>query len=306
MKIKEKKLILLMAVLVVLLGSSCAWFEGGVRRQRAEPEVSLFLTEEDRTVSLKFEEYIEGVVAAEMSADWPVQALAAQAILARTYAWRKLQDGGEQDRYGTDVSDDTTSFQAYSAERITDSVREAVEMTRGRVIIHDGQPALTWFHASSGGMTATAEEGLGFTDEPTPHIKSVEEPEGADLREWSETITEAQIINALQEMGYEASSVQSFTVAERGPSGRAVQLQIGDQTVPAPSFRISVDPDIMRSTFLDSIEVQGGSVSMSGKGYGHGVGLSQEGAKALAEEGASYEEIIDHYYEGVRLMQIWR
>jgi len=292
---------------LLLVSSGCAFFfEPGVRRQRSEPEISLRLTEEDETVNLPFEEYVAGVVAAEMDPDWPREALGAQAILARTFAWRKMQEGGEEDRYGTDASDDVESFQAYDEDRITDKVREAVEDTRGEILVHDGEPALTWFHAASGGQTCDPEEGLEYTEEEKPYYRLVEEPAGADLRSWEETFEEEEIISALQEMGYNVSSVEEIVVGERGPSGRAVRLRVNDTPISAPSFRISLGSDRLKSTMLETIEVaEDGSVTFSGQGHGHGVGLSQEGAKTLAEEGSSAEDIIQYYYQDVRIMTIW-
>ncbi len=295
----------LVAFLCFLAG--CAFFSDfGLRRQRTEPEITLRLTEQDRTVELSFEDYVAGVVAAEMDTDWPREALGAQAILARTYAWRKMQEGGEHERYGTDASDDVTSFQAYDMARVNDRVREAVEDTRGEILVHDGQPALTWFHAASGGLTCDPEEGLEYTNAEKPYYRTVQEPEGAQLRFWEETFAEDEIASALHDMGYDISSIDEMTVQERGPSGRAVRLRVNETSVSAPSFRVSLDSDRLKSTMLKTVEVSDdGSVQFSGVGHGHGVGLSQEGARALADEGRSAEDIIRYYYTDIDIMQIW-
>ncbi len=297
-----KVLCALLLVSVSLSGCWWLWRDDTAE----EPEISLYRIEDQETVNLEFEEYIAGVVAAEMEPDWPSEALGAQAILARTYAWRKIQDGGEHDRYGADASDDVTSFQAYNAERINENVRQAVSDTRGIVVKYNDSLALTWFHASSGGQTADPQEGLEYDDEPVPYIHSVEEVEGADLREWSAEFDEDQVTAALDDMGYSVENVNSIEVAERGDSDRVTRLTINDIEISAPSFRVALDPEDMQSTLLEEIDVEdNGKVIFSGKGYGHGVGMSQEGAKAMAEQGSYPEEIINYYYQDITLDVLW-
>ncbi len=295
---------LLNAAILVAIFTGCGWF--GADEMQQEPEITLHLTQQQETVTLDFEEYVAGVVAAEMNPDWPEAALGAQAILARTYAWRKIQQGGEHERYGADASDDVTSFQAYNADEINDNVRQAVNDTRGVMVTYDGEIALTWFHAASGGQTACPQEGLEFDDEPTPYIRSVQEVQGADLREWSETFDQSEVISALDELGYNVDQITQLQVAERGDSGRATRLQVNQTQVPAASFRVTLDSTRMKSTLLEEVEVgEDGSVSMSGKGYGHGVGLSQEGAKAMGERGRNAEEIVNYYYHNITLEKKW-
>ncbi|MFO8059576.1 MAG: SpoIID/LytB domain-containing protein [Bacillota bacterium] len=292
-------------VTAILVFPSCGWFKRD-EDLAEEPEVTLYLTEQQETVTLKFEEYIYGVVAGEMNVEWPVDALAAQAILARTFAWRKLLAGGEQQHYGTDVSDDIKTFQAYSAADVTDRVVEAVENTRGQIVTYEGEPALTWFHAASGGITCDPQEGLEYPDE-MPYLRSVAEPEGAELRPWRATFSEDEVIAALGELGYEFERVREFVVAARGPSGRAVRFGVNGTAVPAASFRVNLDSQVMQSTLIQAIEVGGdGSVTFGGRGYGHGVGMSQEGARALAERGRSAEDIINFYYRDVQIERIWQ
>jgi len=296
------------AILVCLtLASGCAWFGGGGDPQQEEPEISLYLTEEEEEVQISFEEYVAGVVAAEMDPDWPREALGAQAILARTFAWRKIEkEDGEHDEYGTDASDDHTTFQAYEEARINDNVRQAVEATRGEIITYQGDAALTWFHAASGGQTCDPEEGLEYTEAEQPYIATVEEPEGTDMRPWEETFEEDEILSGLEEMGYEIESIDKMIVSQRGVSERATRFLINDETeVSAPELRNSVDPDKLKSTLIEELTVQDGSIIMSGKGHGHGVGMSQEGARTLAEDGSSAEDIIRYYYDNVDITQIW-
>jgi len=307
---KTLKWLTAMIIIPMLLAGGCRWIpfarpEPRARKLDTEPTITLYLTEEDERVSLKFEEYVAGVVAAEMSPNWPEEALRAQAILARTFAWRKIQQGGEEERYGTDASDDIESFQAYNASLVNERVRRAVSRSRGKVLVYRGGLPLTWFHAASGGRTATAEEGLAFTDEPTPYITSVKEPTGADLVPWEATFSGEELVSALSELGYDMTRVENVRIGRRGPSGRALALVINGKEVPAPSLRIALDSTRMRSTLLESVRLTGGGLTLAGRGYGHGVGLSQNGAKALALKGQTAEEILRHYYRRVTVEKLW-
>ncbi len=269
-----------------------------------EPTIKLRIEETGEVRELKFEEYIAGVVAGEMDPNWPVEALGAQAIIARTFTLKKVFDGGGFDNFV--ASTDEKKLQAYSAEDITDNVRQAVNGTRGKVATHMGRVITTWFHSCSGGMTATPEEGLNYRKEETPYIKTVEDdyPCG-DKGTWQATFTSAEIAEAAREFGVSVDTVTSMEIAGRGPSGRAVTLSINGDEVNAADFRVQLDPTRMRSTFLTGLSVSGGQVTMAGKGFGHGVRMSQFGAKAQAEQGKTAEEIVQYYYANVNIEKRW-
>jgi stage II sporulation protein D len=122
------------------------------------------------------EEYLMGVVAAEMNPNWPMEALAAQAIIARSFTLQKIaEDGGVPGR-NAHASTDIKEFQAYNAAEINDNVRQAVESTRGQVAVHGNQFIRGWFHAYAGPRTALAREGLEFQGPNPPYIQIVDSP----------------------------------------------------------------------------------------------------------------------------------
>lgn len=270
-----------------------------------EPTLRVFFHETGQIRQLPMEEYLMGVVAAEMDPSWPTEALAAQAIIARTFTMRKLQAGGLPAR-GADASTDPEEFQAYNADRINDRVREAVRRTRGEIITHQGQPILAWFHASSGGRTATAEEGLGFTDEPTPYIKVVDDLDETEDIRWSRDFTAQEIMRASAAVGGPGGELRSIGSGRKGPSGRLTTIIINGSHVPAPEFRLALGSTTMRSTLIDEIRHQGNTVTLRGRGFGHGVGMSQWGAWVMAQRGRSAEEIVSFYYDDIRIERFWR
>lgn len=277
--------------------------------EREEPVISVYIAEKETVEQMGMEEYIAGVVAGEMDPQWPLAALAAQAILARTFTLQKIAENGGVPQRGAHASTDIEEFQAYSAEDITDRVREAVRITRGEVACHKEQFIRAWFNAYAGPKTALADEGLAFKTNP-PYIHIVESP-GQDIippeeGEWSAGFTLEQVRNAVIETtGKDPGPVQEVKVSEYGPSGRVASFLVNDCKISAPGLRLSLGSTEMRSTFIEEMKIDGAMLRMSGTGYGHGVGMCQWGARALAEEGKSPEEIVDYFYKDIHIVSLW-
>lgn len=276
----------------------------------AEPELSVYIAETGSIKTMMMEEYIMGVVAAEMDPDWETEALAAQAIKARTFALQRIDEDGGVPARNADASSDIQEFQAYNADRINDNVREAVEQTRGLVAVHENQFVRGWFHAYCGGMTATAEEGLNYQGDELPFIHRVECPcfdgiEG-DLRYWEKSYTKDRIRNVVREVtGDDPGVVNSIEVGEES-EGRALTLMVNDTEVSAPEFRLAMDSTEFKSTIINEINIGGDNVTFSGQGYGHGVGLCQWGAQIFArDQGRSAVEIVKHYFKDVSIQRLW-
>lgn len=280
------------------------------KKYTAEPTISLFISETGETKEIKLEEYLKGVVAAEMDPTWPEEALQAQAILARTFTLKKIEQGGVKAR-GTDASTSVEEFQAYDQSRINDRVAQAVEETRGVVVTYQGQFINGWFFADGGGQTsASAAEGLAYFKEEAPYIQSVEDPGFAispqENKSWTATFPLAQVQNAVQEVtGQDLGNISSASIVEKGPSGRATKVKIGNVNISGPALRLALGSEEMRSTLLTQFKIQNGNLVVSGRGYGHGVGMSQWGARALAEQGKSAEEIINYFFKDVKIEKIW-
>lgn len=277
---------------------------------RQEPMIKVYMKDTKQIKQMKLEDYVTGVVAAEMEPNWPLEALAAQAILARTFTLQKIADEGGVPARQADASTDIEEFQAYDPSRINNTVKEAVRRTRGMVAAYDGKFIRAWFHANSGGKTASAMEGLGFDKAPTPYVVSIDDPisqqvDPADQKTWTATFSKADVKQALQKMGQTASDFQSIQIAEKGPSGRATKIGVGSTVVSGPAFRLALGSTKLRSTLIDSVSVSGDKVTFKGKGYGHGVGMSQWGAKGRAEQGTKAEDIVKAYFKNITLFKIW-
>jgi len=276
--------------------------------QDGVPVLSVYVIADEKIEEMTLEEYLYGVLAGEMKNDWPMEALKAQAILARTFVLKFMTE--KESKYGgADVSTDIEEAQAYDASAVNDRVRQAVEETRGLVLSADGELPYAWFHAHSGGKTEYAREGLNWKD-PEPgytRIADGHENQSApqDAAEWTATFGTSEIIEAAKAAGYAISSLDTVAVGDVGESGRATTLSLGNQNVNAPDFRIALGSTVMRSTFLTDIQLENGRVSMSGKGFGHGVGMSQWGANALAEEGMAADEIVIQYFQNVEVVHMY-
>ena len=282
--------------------------------QNGVPTVAVYVTSTKTVETLGFETYLEGVLAGEMKNDWPMEALKAQAILARTYALKFI---GEKDsRYqGAEISTDIEEAQAYDASAVNDRIRQAVAETRGMVLSCEGELPYAWFHAHSGGMTEMAKTGLGWEkDEPAyTRVTQGNEPQSAEdstlaeAAEWKATFTPQEFAKAAAAQGksIDLTASTQLTIGERGQSGRALTILCGDQTLDAPTLRIALGSTKMRSTLLTSLKVENGQVVMAGKGYGHGVGMSQWGAYGMAEEGKTAEQIVTHYFQNVKIAKLW-
>ena len=268
------------------------------------PKLKVYDTAVKGIVEMELEDYLLGVVAGEMYNSWHIEALKAQAILARTYTLYYLQNF--KSKYeGADISNDITEAQAYDASRINDNIRKAVEETKGMVILSNGELIESWFHSNSGGVTTTAQNGLNYGEEEryTQIKKSVETAENSENFEWSKTFTKSEVMSALREMGVSVSSISSFAIAEKDDSGRAKKFKVGTSEVDANTFRIKIGSTEMKSTLLTDVIVSANSINFSGKGYGHGVGMSQWGAKILAEQGKSAEDIVNFYFKDIKIAE---
>lgn len=275
-----------------------------------EPNLKVYIMEEETVKEMIISEYIQGVVAGEIQNDWPEEAIKAQAIIARTFVLQFI-DEKEKSKHGdAHISTDIEEAQAWDTQSVNDAIKRAVSDTKGMVLAYEGEFARTWFHSNAGGQTATAKEGLNYQDENPPYIKSVESPDFSDDvpeedKVWESTFTADEIIGAAKKAGIEISSVESMEIGEIGESGRAVTFTIDGEEVNAAELRIALDSKEMKSTFIEELKVNGSEITMKGKGYGHGVGMSQWGAFTMAEEGKTAEEILAHYFEGTEIVEMW-
>jgi stage II sporulation protein D len=249
---------------------------------------------------LNVEAYLYGVVPKEMSPQWPPEALKAQAIAARTYVLYQKEKSKDKDY---DVIA-TTASQVYGgagAEAVRSN--QAVDETTGMVLLYDGQLALTYFHANSGGMT---EEARRVWSADVPYLKGVRDDYSAKAPgcSWKLSLNVDKIRTALNKKGLDVGRIERLMPVDISPSGRVTKIKIfhdGKESVLSGNdFRLKTDPTQVKST-LFTMTNEGDEIHLEGRGSGHGVGMSQWGAYIMAREGFSYGDILKHYYYGVEL-----
>jgi len=312
MQSQDRRRILTYIGIVVVVGTVLVWGTAN-RTGRAgaadEPTVIVVDEERGKRQEMSIEEYVAAVVAGEMKRGWPQDAYAAQAILARTFALRWLEEKGTRE-----IPASHEQAQAYAPENITRVIRRAVRRTRGKVATYDGEPIQAWFHAYSGGETASAKEGLAYEGDEPPYIKRVKIPRNTvvddELKRWRVRFSPAEVRRALGEADVDVGAIEDITVAEKGPTGRITQVRIkgsgGETTMTGPAFRLALGAFEMKSTKVDEFDWDRDSgLTVSGTGFGHGVGLSQWDALMFAKEGQSPEDIVKFFYDGVHIEKRW-
>ena len=272
------------------------------------PQLAVYDVSAKDIEEMDIERYVAGVVAGEMKNDWPMEALRAQAILARTFVLKFMQD--KKSKYdGADISTDVAEAQAYAPDSVNARVEEAVNGTRGLVMVYGGEFPNAWFHAHSGGMTELPSVALEYKDgdpdylRPTASEESDKAPD--NVKAWTARFTRDEVALACADAGVKVGEVSTVALGEKGASGRAKALLVNGEPVSAPSFRIQIGANKLKSTLIDSVSVDGDEVVFKGRGFGHGVGLSQWGAYALAEQGENAAGILQKYFPGVEIVEMW-
>lgn len=250
---------------------------------------------------LPLEEYLVGLINCEVSSQWPLEAVKAQAVVARTFAlYQKIARKNMAYHLESTVYD-----QVYEGCDIEDSRAElAVKETRDQVLTYNGAVIQTFFHSSCGGHTEAVEN---VWSTKAPYLRGVECTYCISSPSvlWEQTISRKRLETILRAAGWKISGLREIVVNSRNRSGRVQSLSLigseGVVSIPAVAFRKLVGYGVIKSTKFEVKSVDG-DFEFVGVGYGHGVGLCQWGAKQQAEEGFTYREILDHYYPGTEIM----
>ena len=274
--------------------------------------ITVLLNGKTRTMSLG--EYLWGVVAAEMPASFDEEALRAQAVAARTYTLYRMADPSPN-HPDAHICGDPGCCQAWMdyKERMADwgadasvyeeKVTKAVRSTDGMSLYYGGSPILAAFHAASAGSTKSAAEVWG---EDYPYLQEVASPEDdALVPNYYSTLTlSAKKFAKVLKKAHPKADLSNpdcskwFGKVKKDPAGLPVSIKIGGVKVPTVELRSLFE---LRSASM-AIEGKDGQVTFYVTGYGHGVGMSQYGANALAKEGKTAEEILAWYYPGAELI----
>lgn len=268
---------------------------------------------------IPLEDYVAGVVAAEMPARYGAEALKCQAVATRTravFSCRALGGNGCAAHADCDLCDDAACCQGYrdfasraaawgsEASVMEARIISAVRATAGEILTYDGLPIEVLYHACSGGRT---EDAAAVFAQAVPYLVSVDSPgeEGYDGYTATArlTLSEAaeQLEHAFPGCGVTAEGLPGqLRLQSTTASGRVDTLLVGMQTVTGHAFRQALG---LRSTFI-TWDADDTAIVFTTRGYGHGVGMSQAGAQAMAAQGTEYADILNHYYPGAVLSRL--
>ena len=250
---------------------------------------------------LPFEKYIEGVVESETGKKWELEALKAQAVISRTYAVFHRDKGPDKNYHMTSG----TLHQVYTDENISPMVRRSVEETAGQILTYGNLPINAFYHSTCEGKTELPEE---VWSESFPYFRSVDcNTRNAPYENWTVKLTFDEIGVAAGIKEIDEIDISSYTSTGRV---RTLRITAGDKEtgtsevqMKATEFRRLLGYRRLPSTDF-RLKKEVGSVIFEGKGWGHGVGLSQWGALEMAKQGRNYREILAHYYPGTELKSL--
>ena len=247
-----------------------------------------------KIINLELEEYVLGVVGAEMPASFNIEALKAQAILARTYALKSIKNGKKlTDTVSTQAYKDNSELQKLWKNDYTkyyEKIKKAVNETKGKVILYNNEYIDAVYHSTSNGKT---ENSKNVWKNSLPYLVSVDSSWDKNVKSYKkETIFEINEFCNILKLDVEEPITYEIIHNE---TGRVRQITINNKTFSGTEFRNLLK---LRSTDFE-IEINDEKIKVTTYGYGHGVGMSQYGANEMAKQGYSYIQILKHYYTGV-------
>ncbi|MCI8276894.1 MAG: stage II sporulation protein D [Clostridia bacterium] len=273
--------------------------------------IKLLHTETNEIQEIKLDEYLYGVVAAEMPASYEIEALKAQAVVARTYTMYKIENKGKHEN--ADICDSSLCCQAWISkenrmarwegedkEKYWNKIVLAVDSTAGKYITYENKVINALFHSNSGGKTELAINVWGGN---YPYLQSVETSGEENYSTYNSEIEVSRdefiqkILDKNKDFRINFKEEDSIKILEYTDSGRVKKIKIGNLELSGVDVRNILG--LKSSNF--NFEILENSVKFTVKGYGHGVGLSQSGSDSLAKSGKKYDEIIKHYYKNVEI-----
>lgn len=265
---------------------------------------------------INLNEYLYGVVSAEMPASYEAEALKAQAVVARTYTIYQMHHNATKHE-NADICDNYACCQAWiskeerfakwnqeEAESNWNKITEAVNSTTGKIVTYNGEPINAFFHSNSGGITESSVNIWGGID--YPYLKSVETAGEDGYTQYSSEVklSKEELANKIKEKypdcEIDFSQENSIQILEFTTSGRVKTIKFGNKEIAGTEARTILG--LKSTNFMFSID--GETVTFTVTGYGHGVGMSQTGADTMAKSGANYEEIIKHFYTDVEITEL--
>ena len=281
-------------------------------------KINVYFHKDNEIKEMYLEEYLLGVVAGEMPASFDIEALKAQAVIARTYAVSRMRQFGGNGYGGfpqADISTDYAENQHYVTEEEAKAswsfwqrnsnwakIMEAVYLTMGEIINYEGHTVDALYHSTCGGATEDSED--VFTN-PIPYLRGKDCPYCKESTRYTSkvTYTKSQLAHILEQEGLQhvigATSIDMQAVTKTS-TDRIIQYRIGEKLYKGTDVRMLFKLNSPRFTH----EYDGSNIVFNVVGYGHGVGLCQYGANGMASSGNTYRDIIKFYYTGIEIKNI--
>lgn len=255
---------------------------------------------------LPLEEYLVGVLRAEAGEKWPLEALRAQAVVARTYAaYHRTIMGTKPFHILASTANQQYAGRVPAASPIWGAVRE----TAGQVLLWEGDLFPAFYHTESGGYTEDPRSVFAARNMPALKPVRCEFSAGSPHYYWALDVKLVELTDILKRNDVSVGTVTGIEVSERTPSLRAAAVTVhgtrGSARLRGNDFRRMLGYDTFKST-LFAVAVDGQAARFSGRGYGHGVGMCQWGAKGMAEQGYTAKQILEFFYPGTALSSLDR
>ena len=283
--------------------------------------INVYISDQNKVVKMKLEDYLIGVVAAEMPASYEIEALKAQAIAARTYALgRATKLYGSKDMHdGADVCTNPAHCQAWiskntaikrwgflSSLKYWNKINKAVKDTSGQVLEYDNVMINPLFHSNSGGHTENSED--VWAGVAQPYLRGVESLGEDTFSEYkSEVLLDTEdMIKTLKEFDPNIELkgkdvLSNIEIKNYSAGDRVIDMKVGNISMKGTEFRKLFQ---LKSTNFKITKLPNGKISITTFGYGHGVGMSQCGANYLAKKGTGFMDILKYYYKGVEIKEV--
>lgn len=289
-----------------------------IAKLKSTGKITTYIKAEDKVEEVELEDYLRGVLAAEMPVTFPLEALKAQAVAARTYIINKIVNvkGEIPEHHGAQVCTDSAHCKAWmskeerlekwpEAERDNywNKITAAVQDTAGEIMTYDGKPVTAVFYAISSGKTERAADVWGSD---VPYLQSVDSPVDKNAPGFESTVSMSvqefknKMSAARPEAAFSANPQEWYQNEVRSEGGGVTHAVIGGVEVKGGDIRTIFG---LRSTNF-TLQLSQDQAVFQVKGYGHGVGMSQWGAKFYAEEGKNYKDILKLYYQGVSIEKL--
>ena len=273
------------------------------------------LKEDGNIVEMNLDEYLLGVVSAEMPANYDIEALKAQAVVARTYTLYTII---HSDKHGDgsictnsaccqawlSKEDRMSKWEGAEREANWNKIEEAVYSTSGEVIEYNGEVIDAFFHSNSGGKTEVPANVWGGTE--YPYLQAVETSGEDGYTQYSSEVTigknefESKMREKYSDFQIDWNEEKNIEIVEYTDGGRVKTIKIGNKNLSGVEVRSIFG--LKSANF--NISIENDTIKFSVKGYGHGVGLSQTGADSMAKQGANYKDIINHFYTNVQIVSL--